>query len=89
MSVSACFPVREMTAAPRQCQLRHLRERACLLEQVGGAGNDFEFDMRPMHVVHDKTIELDHRMVGSSDDEQSRRVYLCQRVASKVGPSSA
>src|SRR5688572_18526827 len=59
----------EVPREPARGEIRHLVERAGFLEEVRGAGDDFELDMGA-HLPHRLSIELDHRLVVATDDEE-------------------
>ena len=77
-----------MLGAPRCGHAAHLLERARLLEEMRGAGHDFQLRGR-RHPPHGVAIELDDRLIGSTDDEQRRRFHEWKGISGKIGPPTA
>lgn len=65
-------PPVEILRAPPERQLGHAFEGAGLLEQMRGAGHNFELHRRT-HPPHGGSIELDHLLVVTAHDQQCRR----------------
>ena len=61
-------------------------ERAWLLEQVCGIGDDGQLDLAP-HPGLRPLVELQHLRVAAAYDQQRRRAYLCQSRRCQVRPA--
>lgn len=61
-------------AASSGSQLTYPIERARLLEEIRGTRDDLEFHVT-MHLPHRVTIQLDDRLVVTTDNQQRRRSF--------------
>src|SRR4030065_1987965 len=62
---------RQMLREPRRRLARHLLQRAGLLQQVGGAGNDHQLFFA-MQLVVGLLVEIDHDVVVAPAQQQGR-----------------
>ena len=79
---------RQVALEPRQGEAGHLLERARLLEEVAGAGDDHHF-LGGGNAGEGLLVEADHGGVHLTHQQERRGLHRVQGLARQVRPAAA